>query len=124
MSLLLSRIHHAAGASRRQPARRRLFARLRVGVDQLAGLVFFGCQDRDGLWLAELLDIMPLDAVVLRPDRPGLGPLAIRAKGDVTLDRVKRVRVYVCDELVVIEGLRRGDRVAEDLQFAEGEGRQ
>src|SRR5207248_4280233 len=37
---------------------------------------------------------------------------------------VERVRVHVFGELAVVETLCRGDRVAEDLQFAVSEGRQ
>jgi hypothetical protein len=39
-----------------------------------------------GCLLAELLDITPLDVVVLRPDRPRLAPLAIGPEGDVALE--------------------------------------
>ena len=67
---------------------------------------------------------MPLDVVILRPDRPRLGPFALRAEGDLALDRLERVAVHVFGELVVVERLGCGDRLFENLQFAVGEGRQ
>src|SRR3989442_1760084 len=63
-----------------------LAARLAVGIDHLAGLVLLRSQDRYGLRFPELLDIVPLDVVILCPDRPRLGPFAIRAEGDLALD--------------------------------------
>src|SRR5271168_4197838 len=111
-------------AADRVPPPSELFSRLGVWVDHITGFVLGGREDRNGLRPAELLDIVPLDAVVLHPDRPRLGPFTVGTEGDVTLDCVERVRVQVFGKLVVVESLRRGDRVAEDLQFAVSEGRQ
>src|SRR6476469_7820879 len=82
-----------------------LLPRLRVGVDQLAGLVLLGRQDRQGLGLAELLDVGSLEAGRLRPDRPRLGPLAVWPEADIADDRLERMRVHVFGKLVVVERL-------------------
>ena len=67
---------------------------------------------------------MAFDIVVLRPNRPRLGPLAVGTKANVAHDRVERVAVDVFGKLVVIERLARLDGLSKDLQFAVGEGRQ
>ena len=82
------------------------------------------CQNCDGLRLAELLDAVASDPVVLHPDRPRLGPFAVGAEGDVALDRVKRVRARIFRQFVVVERLACLDGLPEDLQLAIGEGRQ
>src|SRR5215475_9663305 len=90
-----------------------LFSRLGVGVDEIAGLVLRGREDRDRLRPAELLDFVPLDAVVLHPDRPCLGPFAVAAEGDVADDRVERVAVHIFGKLVVIESFAGFDGLRE-----------
>ena len=52
--------------SRMRTGGRLLFSSLRVGINHVAGLISRRREDRDGLRLAELLDIVPLDVVVLR----------------------------------------------------------
>ena len=72
-----------------------LFSRLCVWVEHVTGFVLGGRQDPNCLRPPELLDIVPLDTVVLHLDRPRLGPFAVGPEGDVALDRVERVRVQV-----------------------------
>jgi hypothetical protein len=55
------------GRDRRGVKPCRLFPRFRVAVDDLAGLGLRWREDRDGLRLADLFDIVPFDSVVLRP---------------------------------------------------------
>src|SRR5438067_6272490 len=105
------------------PKRLLRLARLAVGIDNVAGLVLVWGEDRHGFRFPELLDVASLDAVILHPDRPRLGPFAVRAEGDLALDRLEWMTVHVFGELVVIEGLGRGDRLLQDLQFTVGEGR-
>src|SRR5690242_10600546 len=95
----------------------RLFPRLSVRIYHLAGLVFLGRQDNDGLGLLELIEVGTFDAVILHPDRAAFGPLAVRPKSDVADDRLEAVSVHVLRELVVVEAFGRLDRVAQDLQF-------
>jgi hypothetical protein len=95
-----------------------LFPRLSVRVHHVTGFVLRGRENRNRRRPAELLDIVALDVVVLHPDRPRLRPLAVRPEGYIALDCAERMGVQVFGELVVVESLCRGDRVAEDLQFA------
>src|SRR5207237_9001668 len=55
-------------------------ARLVVGVDNLAGLVLVGSEDRHGLRFPELLDIASLDAVLLHLNVPRRRQFAVRAE--------------------------------------------
>src|SRR5438874_8725993 len=73
------------------PKRLLRLARLAVGIDNVAGLVLVWGEDRHGFRFPELLDIASLNAVILHPDGPRLGPFAVRAEGDLALDRLEGV---------------------------------
>ena len=53
------------------------------------------------------VEVAALDVVILHPDRPPLGPLAIGPKGDVAHDRVERMAAHVFGKLVSEQGRRR-----------------
>src|SRR3979411_87883 len=63
------------------PPSSELFSRVGVRVDHFTGFVLRRRQDRARRPTAALLEVVPLDAVILHPDRSRLGPFAVGPEG-------------------------------------------
>src|SRR6185436_6419412 len=89
--------------------------RLLVGIDQFAGLVFR--RREHGLVVHALPGLALFDAVVLHLHHAGLGPLAARAVGPVAHDGLEGVLAVVIRNLVVLDALGAGDRLAQSAEI-------
>jgi len=92
-----------------------LAARLGEGLDQFARLELLRIDD-DGLaGLAELIDVVPLDVLVLNIKDPRLFPFAERAELHLADDGVEARIVQIRSELALVGAACCGDRLAENL---------
>ena len=72
--------------------------------------------DRFGAGVAELVDAIAFDVLELRRERAFLRPFPERSEADVANHGLERGFAHVIGEHIIVQALRCGDSVAEDLQ--------
>src|SRR5215469_10930486 len=102
---------------------RLLAARLGVRIDEFAGLELARIHNHSFAGLAELIDVVALDVLVLDVEDARPIPFAERPELNVADDRLECCPVQVVGDFRLIESAHRADRLRKHLQLSIGKGR-
>src|SRR3954464_15811027 len=92
-----------------------------VRIDQVSGLCFRRPHDRLRLAVTELIEVVRLSVLDLRPVHARLHPFAVLAEGEIAGHGLEARLVHVFGKLVVVETLGFSDRLRQHLAAAVGE---
>src|SRR5262249_32695598 len=90
----------------RPGARRLLLLRFSVGVNQISRFGICGPDDWLHFAIAELIEIVRLHVLELRPHLTRFRPFAVAPEAEAAGHSIERGFVHVCRELVMIQALR------------------